>query len=545
MSKLLTKLLKRAAQRDSKNQNAKANRPKSTLKSKLLTTIALLVAVGLGVADLTTYTSLRIFLLGKLDQQLISSLAPTAQVLFDAYNGIQSSRAISALVPSGSWGELISSNGSVFSVAFVQPGAHQSSPPKLGTGQKINLNSIPINRAFTVSATSGNGEKYRVLAEQTRYSNLIVVLALPENQLVATLARLAIVTAAVSFALLVTLIALGFYLIGLGLAPLDRMSETADKIAKGDFSQRITAESHDAEIDKLTNALNTMLTTIEASIEQREASESRLKRFVADASHELRTPLTSIRGYAELIDSGLIVDQNDMHTAAERITAESKRMAGLIEDLLLLARLDQSRELGKLAVNFSRVVEIAIQDARVVEPNRPITFELTPNLVVTGDPERLTQVVGNLFSNLRAHTAIDTPAFVHLTTITDTQPNSSKDSGTSNRLLLTVEDRGPGMTDEQLMHAFDRFYRAESSRARTQGGVGLGLSLVASIVHAHGGKVWIRSAGLGHGTTVGIELPLQPASSLDDDAKPNVANETSESQSSISNDSDSPASTLT
>lgn len=507
MASIFTKILQKEIARDKLRQKFRPSRPKSTLKSKLLITVALLVTIGLGVADITTYTSLRSFLLGKLDQQLASSISPTAQVLFDAYSGIQSSRAISALVPSGSWGELISSTGSVFSVAFVQPGAHQTSPPRLGTTQKVNISQVPINKTFTVPATSGDGAKYRVLAERTRVGNLIIVLAMPENALLATLARLAIVTAAVSFALLITLIALGFYLIGLGLAPLDRMTETADQIANGDFTKRIATESRDAEVEKLTNALNTMLENIQAGIEQREASESRLKRFVADASHELRTPLTSIRGYAELIDSGLIVDPNDVHLAAERITSESKRMAGLIEDLLLMARLDQARELAKLDVNFSQIVATAVADAKVVEPNRPISAELTPDLYVIGDPERLTQVVGNLFSNLRAHTGTETPASVSLVELENSRTNGTPQPG----LLLIVSDSGPGMTEGQLAHAFDRFYRADTSRTRAQGGSGLGLSLVASIIQAHGGKAWISSPGLDHGVSVGIELPkVQP-----------------------------------
>lgn len=502
---------KRSKHKVNKAQHA-TSKGKSTLKSKLLTTVALLVAVGLGIADLTTYTALRGFLLGKLNQQLLTSIEPTAQVLFDAYDGIQSSRAISALVPSGSWGELISSNGSVFSVEFIQPGAHQSSPPKLTTKQKLSLSDIPINRSFSVPAASGGGQQYRVLAEPTRIQNLIIVLALPENQLVATLGRVAIVTAAVSFALLIALMTLGFYLIGLGLAPLDRMTETADQITKGDFSRRIITDSRDAEFVKLTDALNTMLETIQASIEQREASESRLKRFVADASHELRTPLTSIRGYAELIDSGLIVNQDDIHLAAARITSESQRMGGLIEDLLLMARLDQSRELGKYPVDFSEVVSTAVADAAIVEPNREFETNITNGLFVLGDHERLIQVVGNLFSNLRAHTPSDTKAYI---TLVPLAPETNNDESGESWLRLTVADDGPGMDEDQLNHAFDRFYRAEQSRTRAQGGVGLGLSLVASIVHAHGGKAWIRSKGLGRGTTVGIELPRGVAPNLD------------------------------
>ncbi|CAG4924951.1 ATP-binding protein [Acidithrix sp. C25] len=477
--------------------DARNKKPKSTLKAKLLITVALLVAFGLGIADLATYTALQSFLYQKLDQQLQTTIGSTAQALFESFQGRPGNGSIPAMVPDGSWGEIASGGRIVFSVAFVQPGTLQGSPPKI---QLSGSQAIKVNHPTTVTASNGSQIQYRALAITTSVGNVTVILAIPETGLHATLSRLAIVTTLVSLTLLVILIALGFYLIGIGLAPLDRMTETADQISKGDFSRRIEAESRDAEVEKLADALNYMLGTIQAEIEKREASEGRLKRFVADASHELRTPLTSIRGYAELIETGLISKPEDIYSAAERITTESVRMAGLVEDLLLLARLDQARALQKLDVNFSQIVAAVVADAHVVEPNRPLNASIAPDIHVIGDQPRLTQVVSNIMSNLRTHTTENTQAEITLGVTADEQGAPI--------CQLSVRDWGPGLSKEQLDHVFERFYRADPSRTRSQGGAGLGLSLVQSITESHNGKVWITSGGIGKGITIGVELPI-------------------------------------
>ncbi|MDA8026614.1 MAG: HAMP domain-containing sensor histidine kinase [Actinomycetota bacterium] len=476
----------------------KSLKSRSTLKAKLVITVALLVAAGLAVADLTTYTALRSFLIGKLDQQLQTTIGATAQALIDSFQGRQNPGP-SAIVPNGSWGEIVNGSHVVFTVAFVEANTKQGPEPKIIFPTKSTAGNIAIGVPTSVPAVGDHHQEFRVLAENLGSSpNSFVILALPENDLQATLARLALVTTLVSLILLILIISLGTYLIGLGLSPLDRMTETAVQISEGDLSRRIEATSRDTEVEKLANALNYMLSTIEDEIGRRQESEARLKRFVADASHELRTPLTSIRGYAELIETGLIVNHDDMLLAASRIGRESERMAGLVEDLLLLARLDQARELAKSDVDFSKVVSDVVADAKVVEPERPIVVHIEPNLHVIGDMPRLTQVVANLMSNLRSHTYPDTKATVTL------QNHANDDK----MIILSVADEGPGLTKEQLDHVFERFYRADPSRTRAAGGAGLGLSLVASIVAAHAGRSWIASDGPGKGVTVFVELPL-------------------------------------
>ncbi|MDA8374240.1 MAG: HAMP domain-containing sensor histidine kinase [Actinomycetota bacterium] len=488
--------------------NPKQSGAKSSLKSKLVLTVALLVMAGLAVADIATYTSLRSFLYQRLDAQLQSSMGPTARVLFNSYNGVDSGRGLAAMVPNGSWGELVSPAGARFSVTFVQPGQVAVSPPQLNIGNANSVN-YPLDKPFSVDSIDSTLH-YRAMMTRIATGNLLVVLAIPETSVEATLARLAVVTALVSFGLLLVLIWLASYLIGLGLAPLGRMTRTAEEIAAGDFTKRVETEAKDLEVERLALSLNTMLGALQGAIEEREASETRLKRFVADASHELRTPLTSIRGYAELIETGLVAKESEVHGAAERITSEARRMAGLVEDLLILARNDQARPLARRRVDYSAIVEAAVADARVVEPERTIESDIVPHLEVVGDEARLTQVIANLLANVRAHTARGTWAKVTLRPLPG-------EGGALAKVMLEVEDRGPGMTPDQLAHAFERFYRADASRTRAQGGAGLGLSLVASIAEAHGGKAWITSAGPGLGTTVYVELPAsgppEPAAS--------------------------------
>ncbi|MDA8101745.1 MAG: HAMP domain-containing sensor histidine kinase [Nitrospiraceae bacterium] len=503
--------------------NPKQSGAKSSLKSKLVLTVALLVMAGLAVADIATYTSLRSFLYQRLDAQLRSSMGPTARVLFNSYNGVDSGRGLAAMVPNGSWGELVSPAGARFSVTFVQPGQVAVSPPQLNIGNANSVN-YPLDKPFSVDSIDSTLH-YRAMMTRIATGNLLVVLAIPETSVEATLARLAVVTALVSFGLLLVLIWLASYLIGLGLAPLGRMTRTAEEIAAGDFTKRVETEAKDLEVEKLALSLNTMLGALQGAIEEREASETRLKRFVADASHELRTPLTSIRGYAELIETGLVAKENEVHGAAERITSEARRMAGLVEDLLILARNDQARPLARRRVDYSAIVEAAVADARVVEPERTIESDIVPHLEVVGDEARLTQVIANLLANVRAHTARGTWAKVAL------RPLPGED-GRLAKVMLEVEDRGPGMTPDQLAHAFERFYRADASRTRAQGGAGLGLSLVASIAEAHGGKAWITSPGPGLGTTVSVELPAsgppEPAASANSDAAANPPGTTRE-----------------
>ena len=257
---------------------------------------------------------------------------------------------------------------------------------------------------------------------------------------------------------------------------------------------------------RLSAAFNTMLSRIEAAFRARQqseaaakASEERMRRFVADASHELRTPLTSIRGFAELYRQGAVPDPQDITRVMRRIEDQATRMGVLVEDLLMLARLDQQRPLDLEPVDLLTVASEAVQDARAVDPGRPVSLEVpdsTAPPVVLADQTRLRQVVGNLMSNAMTHTDPDTPVTVRVRT--------DGDFG-----ALEVADRGPGMAEEDAAHVFERFYRADSSRARSSGGTGLGLSIAAALVTAQRGTLTVTTAP-GEGATFALRVPLVP-----------------------------------
>jgi len=234
------------------------------------------------------------------------------------------------------------------------------------------------------------------------------------------------------------------------------METTAVAIAAGDLSRRVARSDSHTEVGRLGAALNAMLGHIEAAFRAREASERKLRRFVADASHELRTPLTAVRAYAELFGRGAAERPDDLARAMGGIARESERMTGLVEDLLLLARLDEGRPLVREPVRVDEVVAEAVETAQAVEPGRPIELEAAP-AAVTGDRDRLRQVVDNLLANVRAHTPAGTPVRVTV-----------EERGGA--VIVAVSDSGPGLTGDELELVFERFYRADPSRARTSGG---------------------------------------------------------------------------
>jgi len=253
------------------------------------------------------------------------------------------------------------------------------------------------------------------------------------------------------------------------------------------------------EVGRLGASLNAMLSQIEIAFKERQASENRLRRFVADASHELRTPVTTIRGYAELYRHGGLATPVDLDQAMRRTEQESVRMASLVDDLLLLTRLDEGRPLARDVVDLGVLGVDAAADARAVAPDREITAEVAADVTVEGDEDRLRQVVGNLVGNALVHTPAGTPVAVRV-------------HNGGGRAVVEVHDDGPGMTPDVAARAFERFSRADASRSRHAGGAGLGLAIVRAIVVAHGGAVALESAP-DAGTTVRVDLPRAAAAS--------------------------------
>lgn len=279
------------------------------------------------------------------------------------------------------------------------------------------------------------------------------------------------------------------------LKPVDRMVETAAAIAEGDLGRRVPDADPDTELGRLGAALNNMLTQIEDGIRQRDAAEARLRRFVADAAHELRTPLTSLRGYAELYRQGALPTPDAVSTAMGRIESEGARMARLVDDLLLLARTDQGRALEKEPVDLVRLAREATGDFAAADPERVLERDLDGSAIVIGDPIRLRQVIDNLLTNVRIHTPAGTPARV-----------SVRRNG--EWAEVTVADAGPGIPPEDQPRIFERFWRGDPSRGRSAGGgSGLGLSIVDSLVRAHGGEIAVQSTP-GQGSAFTLRLPL-------------------------------------
>jgi two-component system, OmpR family, sensor kinase len=363
---------------------------------------------------------------------------------------------------------------------------------------------VPDRPAFDVGAR-GRGTTYRVEAVALPGGTLVTAVPLdPTNQ---TLASLIHVEVIVSIVVVLALLLLALWIVRFGLRPLAEMTETAGAIAAGDLTRRVRNPEESGEVGRLGAALNGMLSQIEAAFAERTASESRLRRFVADASHELRTPLTSIRGYAELLRKGAFDDEESRQRAAERIEHEASRMGLLVDDLLLLARLDQRRPLETFPVDVGALVREALEAARAVDPERDVSLEVDSVVTVSGDAARLRQVLDNLLRNAVVHTPAGTPVHVKVRRV-----------GTL--AVITVADEGPGLDPDQAGRLFDRFYRG--SEARTGEGTGLGLSIVAALAAAHGGRAFVRSIP-GQGTVFTVEVPAIDGPTLDNGARQSAA----------------------
>jgi two-component system OmpR family sensor kinase len=321
----------------------------------------------------------------------------------------------------------------------------------------------------------------------------IVVVGVSLDDMESTLGRIRRIQLLATAAVLLALGAVSWWMLRLGVHPLAAMATTADAIAGGDLSHRVEHSDDRTEAGRLGSALNSMLARIEEAFRQREASEAKVRQFAADASHELRTPLTSIQGYAELWRAGGLRNKKELGEAMRRMEQEAQRMAALVEDLLLLARLDQHRPVERGPVQFDEIAADAVRDAKAVEPDRPVAL-VADSVLVDGDESQLRQVVANLLANVRVHTPAGTPVRVSVHAV----------DGVGR---LSVADEGPGMEPEVAAKVFERFYRADPSRARAAGGAGLGLSIVAAVAEAHGGRAAVESE-VGRGSRFTVDLPL-------------------------------------
>jgi two-component system OmpR family sensor kinase len=459
-----------------------------SLRSRLLLGLLGLVAVGLVASDFLTYRALQSFLLVRLDEQVAGAVDPIVGQLSSGDRRPTSTKL--AAVPGGTYGAVVADDGRVLvSRPFGYEGVNLENLPK----PVLTVADLTRRDPFTTKAVDPEGTGFRVLVVSlTSGDNLVV--AVPMSEVVQTLGRLVRIEAAATAAVLAGVGVLALVVVRAGLRPLEDIGTTAGAIAAGDLSRRVERAEPRTEVGRLGLSLNAMLTQIQTAFEARQASEDRLRRFVADASHELRTPLTSIRGYAELFRRGAADRPEDLALAMRRIEEESVRMGVLVDDLLLLARLDQGRPLQRQPVDLALVAADAVHDARAVEPERSIELQGAGSAVVMGDELRLRQVAANLLANARQHTPPTAPVRVGV----------RADNGTA---VLEVADEGPGLYPEEAAKVFERFYRADPSRNRNLGGTGLGLSIVAAVAEAHGGRAKVESTP-GKGARFWVELPM-------------------------------------
>jgi two-component system OmpR family sensor kinase len=459
-----------------------------SMRLRLLLAISGFVLVGLLIAGLATYVLLRSFLLDRVDAQLYAARGPVIQTLQTGGMPPPGGPGVGTEgLPTGTMGEAVRGGQLIAQPVwpFAQDEPHASAPslpsPLIATAD---------GHTFTAEAEGDPSFHYRVLAQLTP-SGAVLVVGIPLSDVGAVLNRLLLIEAVVAAGVLLGLAALSLWTVRRELRPLERIEATAGAIAAGDLSQRVDVVDPRTEVGRLGVSLNAMLAQIERAFDERRASESRLRRFLADASHELRTPLTSIRGYAELFRRGAGARPEDLATSMRRIEEEAARMGVMVDDLLLLARLDQGRPMELAAVDLSAIASDAVADARTVHGGRQISVDAPDRLELPGDEARLREVVANLLSNALEYTDAAVDVSVRA------------EDGSA---LLEVADHGPGLTEEQRAHVFEPFYRADPARTRRSGGAGLGLSIVSAIVAAHAGSVSIVDTP-GGGTTFRVSLP--------------------------------------
>jgi two-component system OmpR family sensor kinase len=442
------------------------------LRGRILAVTVALFVVGLGAAGFTTYRIVSGLLVDRVDDQLKAAMPPVAAALMRTAQPRHRGEH-GLFLPAGSYAALIDARGGVrreARFAFGQDAARPEIPSELVRSQAVG--GEPTRT--TVSAVSGETE-YRLLAER-RGEEGIVVVALPLTEVNATKRLLLVIGGAVGGFVIVVVGVAAYWLTRRELRPLERMAERSRAIAAGDLSQRLEPADPRTEVGLLGGALNAMLAEIERAFADRRAAEERLRRFVADASHELRTPVTSIRGFAELFRRGAGNRPADLANVMRRIEQEGERMGELVEELLLLARLDQGLPLEREAVDLAAVVGAATDAARAADRERPLDVDAQCPLLVLGSESRLRHVVDNLLTNARVHTPARTPVHVRL-------------AAENRDVVLEVADSGPGVPAAEAERIFERFYRTDRSRTRSNGGVGLGLAIVRSVVEAHGGAV--------------------------------------------------------
>jgi two-component system OmpR family sensor kinase len=497
------------------------------LRVTLVASLLLLVTMALGVSGAAGTYVLRGYLIDGVDVQLQDA----KQYALDVYNASKlrpysdGGNAQSRLPNPMGWSSLyiafVDNDGSGLAVQFTHEGTKQN-PPKLPSVDRAAV-AKRDGKVFAARPVDGRGHNWRVVAVPLPDGVGSAIVALSLGGVDETVGKLAAAQIVIGAIVLAVLAVIGYAMVRTSLRRLVQVERTAQAIADGDLTQRVPPGHPDTEVGRLSAAFNAMVEKIESAFRAREtseaearASEARMRRFAADASHELRTPLTAIRGFAELYRQG----GGDAAHVIGRIEHHATRMGLLVEDLLLLARLDQQRPLDRAPVDLLALAADAVHDAAATAEDHPVRLDArAPEPpVVLGDEPRLRQVIGNLLSNAVQHTPSGTP----VTVTVDVRDGAA---------VLEVADAGPGLVPEDAARVFERFFRTDPARSRTDparvapgaavppggaaGGSGLGLSIVDALVSAHGGTVLLWT-GPGEGARFEVRLPLyQPVEAAD------------------------------
>ncbi|MEI8262045.1 MAG: HAMP domain-containing sensor histidine kinase [Actinomycetes bacterium] len=467
------------------------------LRVSLVAAMLLLVACGLLASGIAVTSILRQSLINRVDQSLIDASTGWAQEPRQELPPNQQPNPTRP--PSSFYVQGVDTSGEVW-MAINDRKARPALPESNDVGP------VPV----TIASAGPSPVQWRAVSVRGSNGELITV-AIDLSDIQSTVRSLIWLQAGIGTAVLVVLGIAGYWVVQRSLQPLVEVEETAAAIAEGRLASRVPQGDPGTEVGQLAIALNGMLARIQhavaasdASAEQAHVSEDRMRRFITDASHELRTPLTTIRGFAELYRQGAA---KDVEMLMSRIESESRRMGGLVEDLLLLAQLDAQRPLERTRVDLLSLASDAVHDAQSIAPARMITMEVldgpgTPELL--GDEARIRQVLGNLMANALQHTPETARITVRVGTVADD-------------VVLEVADEGPGLDPVDAQRVFERFYRTDSSRTRASGGTGLGLSIVDSLVRAHDGRVSVvtaRDLGCRFRVTLPriVDLPTPPGS---------------------------------
>jgi two-component system OmpR family sensor kinase len=472
-----------------------------SLRTRLLVAVGTVALVALLVADFLTYSALGSFLITQVDRNLDSAATRLGQTLD---RGIALGfRAVEQRAP-GMFVETVSPSGQVISsIKAIGPGG-VGIIPKLSSSELAAAANAGATPYFFTAPSQGAGGPQLRMAAVGLFNGAELLVGKPLTAESATLHRLLVVEVAVTLAALIAGAGLGWWLVRLGLTPLSRIEQTAQAVAAGELERDIPGSDERTEVGRLAATLNVMLGRIREAFNERDRteaelrrSEEQLRRFVADASHELRTPLAAVSAYAELFERASREHPQDLERILGGIKGEAARMTVLVNDLLLLARLDEGRPLAKEPVELTGLTAEAVRAAQAVGSAWPLSFEASEPIEVIGDRDRLRQVVDNLLSNVRSHTPEGTAATVRV----------FRENGAQAYAVIEVADEGPGMSEEDAKRVFERFFRADTSRSRQHGGSGLGLAIVAAIVASHGGNARVYSRP-GGGAIFQVRIPV-------------------------------------